>query len=44
MSYEMIVGLQIKNDTEYTKYREAMKPILKIKRKWMNSLVILNME
>lgn len=28
MSYEMMVGLQVKNDTEYTKYREAMSPIL----------------
>ena len=24
----MIVGLQIKNDVEYTNYREAMRPIL----------------
>ena len=29
MSYEMMVGLQVKNDEEYTKYREAMTPILK---------------
>lgn len=28
MSYEMMVGLQIKNDNEYSNYREAMKPIL----------------
>lgn len=26
--YEMIVGLQIKNDDVYSKYREAMTPIL----------------
>ncbi|WP_372655670.1 DUF1330 domain-containing protein [Halobacteriovorax sp.] len=30
MSYEMMVGLQIKNDAEYTRYREAMGPILKM--------------
>lgn len=29
MSYEMMVGLQIKNDTEYANYREAMGTILK---------------
>ena len=29
MSYEMMVGLQVKNDAEYTRYREAMSPILK---------------
>jgi len=28
MSYELIVGLKIKNDVEYTNYREAMGPIL----------------
>ena len=28
MSYELIVGLQIKSDDEYTNYREAMGPIL----------------
>lgn len=28
MSYEMIVGLQVKNDIEYSNYRKAMKPIL----------------
>jgi uncharacterized protein (DUF1330 family) len=30
MSYEMLVGLQIKDDDLYTKYREAMTPLLKI--------------
>lgn len=29
MSYEMMVGLQIKDDNEYSRYREAMSPILK---------------
>jgi uncharacterized protein (DUF1330 family) len=29
MSYEMMVGLQVKNDTEYSRYRDAMSPILK---------------
>ncbi|MCF8060493.1 MAG: DUF1330 domain-containing protein [Bacteriovoracaceae bacterium] len=29
MSYEMMVGLQVKNDTSYTNYRDAMGPILK---------------
>lgn len=29
MSYEMLVGLQIKDDDLYTKYREAMTPLLK---------------
>lgn len=29
MSYEMVVGLQIKNDEMYSSYREAMLPILK---------------
>ena len=28
MSYEMMVGLQIKNDEMYSDYRKAMKPIL----------------
>lgn len=28
MSYEMIVGLQIKNDDVYTQYRNEMAPIL----------------
>ncbi len=28
MSYEMIVGLQIKDEALYTQYREAMKPLL----------------
>lgn len=28
MSYEMMVGLQVKNDTAYTNYREVMGPIL----------------
>lgn len=30
MSYEMMVGLQVKNDSEYAKYREAMGPILEL--------------
>ena len=29
MSYEMVVGLQIKDDKMYSKYREAMTPLLK---------------
>lgn len=29
MSYEMVVGLNIKDDSVYSKYREAMTPILK---------------
>ena len=29
MSYEMIVGLQIKDDIVYSQYREAMTPLLK---------------
>lgn len=28
MSYEMIVGLQIKDDVGYSKYRAAMRPLL----------------
>lgn len=28
MSYEMMVGLQIKNDDLYTSYRKAMLPLL----------------
>jgi uncharacterized protein (DUF1330 family) len=28
MSYEMIVGLQIKDDIAYSEYREAMAPLL----------------
>lgn len=28
MSYEMIVGLQVKNDKVYSEYREAMRPLL----------------
>ena len=28
MSYEMMVGLEIKDDSVYTQYREAMTPIL----------------
>ena len=28
MSYEMIVGLQVKNDEVYSSYRAAMRPIL----------------
>ncbi|WP_127714368.1 DUF1330 domain-containing protein [Halobacteriovorax sp. HLS] len=28
MSYEMIVGLDIKNDEKYSQYREAMTPLL----------------
>jgi len=30
MSYEMIVGLQIKNDELYKQYRNAMKPLLEV--------------
>jgi uncharacterized protein (DUF1330 family) len=29
MSYEMIVGLQIKDDIVYSQYREAMTPLIK---------------
>ncbi len=29
MSYEMLVGLQVKDDSMYTDYRVAMTPILK---------------
>ncbi len=29
MVYEMLMGLQVKNDELYTKYREAMAPFLK---------------
>ena len=29
MAYEMVVGLNIVDDEAYTKYREAMMPILK---------------
>ncbi|PIK16399.1 DUF1330 domain-containing protein [Halobacteriovorax sp. JY17] len=28
MSYEMIVGLQVKNDEQYDLYRQAMTPLL----------------
>ena len=28
MSYEMIVGLQIKDESSYAEYRKAMKPLL----------------
>lgn len=28
MTYEMLVGLQVKDDTNYTNYRQAMTPIL----------------
>jgi len=28
MSYEMVVGLQIRDDSIYSNYREAMKPLL----------------
>lgn len=28
MSYEMMVGLQIKDDAVYSQYREAMRPLL----------------
>lgn len=28
MSYEMMVGLQVKDDQVYTQYREAMTPLL----------------
>lgn len=28
MTYEMIVGLQVKDDNLYAKYREAMTPLL----------------
>lgn len=28
MSYEMVVGLQVKDDANYTSYRSAMTPIL----------------
>lgn len=30
MSYEMVVGLKVKDDQEYSNYREAMKPLLEI--------------
>ena len=29
MTYEMMVGLQVKDDDNYTAYREAMAPLLK---------------
>ncbi len=28
MSYEMMVGLEVKDDSKYGQYREAMKPLL----------------
>ena len=28
MSYEMLVGLQVKDDNMYSKYRESMTPLL----------------
>jgi len=28
MSYEMMVGLEVKDDTKYSDYRKAMTPLL----------------